>query len=114
QPRFAPRELLTETTAARPHASRPPESASRAHGARLFTLGKKTRPKLSGWAQKAKSDKKLRKAKATAGTRLLALTLATQVSAAGELRSGGQDVALELLAAQVSSNPASCSTWSTS
>ncbi|MGD9486260.1 hypothetical protein WDH52_23980 [Streptomyces sp. TRM70308] len=37
------------------------------------------RPKLSGCAQKVISDKKLRKTKATAGTRLLALTPATQV-----------------------------------
>ncbi|MFG2885673.1 hypothetical protein ACGFYV_25845 [Streptomyces sp. NPDC048297] len=34
-----------------------------------FTFGKKMRAKLSGWAQKVISDKKLRKAKATAGTR---------------------------------------------
>lgn len=62
-------------------------------------------PKLSGWAQKIVSDKKLRKAKATAGTRLLALTPATQVSAAGELGSGGQGVALEVLAARVPVDP---------
>ncbi|WP_307839535.1 hypothetical protein [Streptomyces sp. MBT49] len=52
------------------------------------------RPKLSGWAQKVISDKKLRKAKATAGTRLLALTLATQTDASGCLGPGGQGIAL--------------------
>ncbi|MFJ4152996.1 hypothetical protein ACIP10_36240 [Streptomyces galbus] len=50
-----------------------------------FTFGKKLRPKLSGWAQKVISDKKLRKAKATAATRLLALTLATRTDAWGRL-----------------------------
>jgi hypothetical protein len=64
-----------------------------------FTFGKKTRPKLSGWAQKIVSDKKLRKAKATAGTRLLALTLATQTSADGRLGPGGQGLALDALTA---------------
>ncbi|MEU6803239.1 hypothetical protein [Streptomyces neyagawaensis] len=66
-----------------------------------FTFGKKTRPKLSGWAQKAISDKKLRKAKATAGTRLLALTLATQTDASGILGPGGQGIALNALTARV-------------
>ncbi|MEV7083324.1 hypothetical protein AB0N88_33030 [Streptomyces sp. NPDC093516] len=55
-----------------------------------FTFGKKMRPKLSGWAQKVISDKKLRKAKATAATRLLALTLATQTDVSGRLGAGGQ------------------------
>ncbi|MEW2623605.1 hypothetical protein [Streptomyces sp. NPDC048106] len=62
-----------------------------------FTFGKKMRPKLSGWAQKVISDKKLRKAKATAGTRLLALTLATQTDASGRLGPGGQGIALPAL-----------------
>lgn len=66
-----------------------------------FTFGKKMRPKLSGWAQKVISDKKLRKAKATAGTRLLALTLATQTDAAGRLGPGGQGIALHALTAWV-------------
>ncbi|MDT0438670.1 MULTISPECIES: hypothetical protein [Streptomyces] len=44
-----------------------------------FTFGKKMRAKLSGWADQAISDKKL--CKATAATRLLALTLATQADA---------------------------------
>lgn len=66
-----------------------------------FTFGKKMRPKLSGWAQKVISDKKLRKAKATAGTRLLALTLATQTDASGALGPGGRGIALNALTAWV-------------
>ncbi|MFE0872902.1 hypothetical protein [Streptomyces rochei] len=66
-----------------------------------FTFGKKMRPKLSGWAQKVISDKKLRKAKATAVTRLLALTLATQTNASGRLGPGGQGIDLQGLAAWV-------------
>ncbi|MGX5183448.1 hypothetical protein ACWKT5_11665, partial [Streptomyces avermitilis] len=66
-----------------------------------FTFGKKMRAKLSGWSQKIISDKKLRKAKATAGTRLLALTLTTQTDAAGRLGPGGQGIALHALAAWV-------------
>ncbi|WP_086705732.1 hypothetical protein [Streptomyces antimycoticus] len=66
-----------------------------------FTFGKKMRPKLSGWAQKVISDKKLRKAKATAATRLLALTLVTQTDASGRLGPGGQGIALTALAAWV-------------
>ncbi|MEU2183976.1 hypothetical protein [Streptomyces thermolilacinus] len=66
-----------------------------------FTFGKKMRPKLSGWAQKVISDKKLRKAKATAATRLLALTLATHSDAAGHLGPGGQGIALTAFAAWV-------------
>ncbi|WP_326770816.1 hypothetical protein [Streptomyces sp. NBC_01591] len=66
-----------------------------------FTFGKKLRPKLSGWAQKVVSDKKLRKAKATAATRLLALTLATQTDASARLGPGGQGIALNALAAWV-------------
>jgi len=61
-----------------------------------FTFGEKVRPKLSGWAQTAK---------ATADTRLLALTLATQTSASGRLGLGGQGVAVETLAARVPVNP---------
>ncbi|MFD4994759.1 hypothetical protein [Streptomyces buecherae] len=47
------------------------------------------------------SDKKLRKAKATAATRLLTLTLATQSDAAGRLGPGGQGIALPALATWV-------------
>ncbi|MGW7356240.1 hypothetical protein ACWGI0_06090 [Streptomyces sp. NPDC054802] len=68
-------------------------------GTGSFTFGKKMRPKLSGWAQKVVSDKKLRKAKAAAGIRLLALTLASQTDASGRLGPGGQGIALNALAA---------------
>ncbi|MER6414595.1 hypothetical protein [Streptomyces humidus] len=64
-----------------------------------FAFGKKVRPKLSGWAQKVVSDKKLRKAKAPAGARLLALTLAALTLADGRLGPGGRGVGLESLAA---------------
>ncbi|MEH0474294.1 hypothetical protein QA943_36645 [Streptomyces sp. B21-097] len=64
-----------------------------------FAFGKKVRPKLSGWAQKAVSDKKLRKAKAPAGARLLALTLAVRTDVDGGLGPGGEGVGLESLAA---------------
>ncbi|MBT3154223.1 hypothetical protein HTV45_25690 [Streptomyces sp. CHD11] len=70
-------------------------------GAGPFTFGRKTRPKLSGWAQRAVSDKKLRKKKAPAATRLLALTLATWTDDAGRLGPGGQGIALNTLAARV-------------
>ncbi|MFD4578005.1 hypothetical protein ACFWNK_37535 [Streptomyces sp. NPDC058417] len=66
-----------------------------------FTFGKKLRPKLSGWAQKVISDKKLRKAKATAATRLLALTLAAQTDPSGRIGPGGQGIAATALAAWV-------------
>ncbi|WP_416971985.1 hypothetical protein [Streptomyces sp. 4F14] len=66
-----------------------------------FTFGKKMRPKLSGWAQKVVSDKKLRKKKAPATTRLLALALAAQTDASGRLGPGGGGIALDGLTAWV-------------
>jgi hypothetical protein len=78
-----------------------PSLAPRKDGTGPFTFGKKMRPKLSGWAQKVVSDKKLRKTKATAGTRLLALTLATQTNASGHLGPGGHGIALSALTAWV-------------
>ncbi|MFF7183483.1 hypothetical protein [Streptomyces sp. NPDC008121] len=90
--------------ASRPENATPitvPSLMPREDGSGPFTFGKKMRPKLSGWAQKVISDKKLRKAKATAATRLLALTLATQASAAGDVGSGGQGIAVEFLAGRV-------------
>ncbi|MEU2914897.1 hypothetical protein ACFYM3_02685 [Streptomyces massasporeus] len=66
-----------------------------------FTFGRKTRPKLSGWAQRVVSDKKLRKAKAPAGARLLAVTLATWTDDVGRLGRGGQGVTLNALATRV-------------
>ena len=68
-------------------------------GAGPFTFGKKIRPKISGWAQRVVSDRKLRKAKTTASARLLALTLATRTNAPGELGPGGTGLALDSLAA---------------
>lgn len=66
-----------------------------------FTLGKKTRAKLSGWAQRVVSDKKLRKAKAPAPVRLLALTLATRTGPDGLLGADGEGLAVESALAQV-------------
>ncbi|MFF2962375.1 hypothetical protein ACFVT1_26325 [Streptomyces sp. NPDC057963] len=76
-----------------------PSLVAREDGTGPFPFGKKMRPKLSGWAQRVVSDKKLRKTKAAAGTRLLALTLATQTSAPGRLGPGGRGVPLDSLAA---------------
>ncbi|MEV7416053.1 hypothetical protein [Streptomyces sp. NPDC089919] len=90
--------------ASRPESPTPiavPSLAPGPDGTGPFTFGKKTRPKLSGWAQKVTSDKKLRKAKASSATRLLALTLATQCDASGCLGSGGQGVDLDALATLV-------------
>ncbi|MGA5442438.1 hypothetical protein ACPCKW_23375 [Streptomyces griseoincarnatus] len=92
------RDLL----ASRPENPTPitvPSLAPHEDGTGPFTFGKKMRTKLSGWAQKVVSDKKLRKAKAAAGTRLLALTLATQTDASGILGPGGQGLALNALTA---------------
>ncbi|MEU5275042.1 hypothetical protein AB0G87_01335 [Streptomyces asoensis] len=63
-----------------------------------FAFGKKLRPKLSGWAQRIVSDKQLRKAGADAGTRFLALALATRCHADGRLGSGGDGTDLDDLA----------------
>jgi hypothetical protein len=68
-----------------------------------FTFGKKARSKLSGWAQRVVSDKKLRKTKAAA--RLLALALATQTDASGVLGPCGQGIALTTLTAWVPVDP---------
>ncbi|CAL9330665.1 hypothetical protein [Streptomyces sp. enrichment culture] len=70
-------------------------------GSGPFTFGRKLRPKLSGWAQRVISDKKLRKAKATSAVRLLALELATRTDASGLLGTGGQGIPLASLAARV-------------
>ncbi|WP_033820983.1 hypothetical protein [Kitasatospora sp. MBT63] len=50
-----------------------------------FTFGKSTRPKLSGWAQKAIGDRKLRKKKAGPATGLLALYTAAHTRPDGRL-----------------------------
>jgi hypothetical protein len=66
-----------------------------------FAFGKKTRAKLSGWAQRVVSDKKLRKGKAPAPVRLLALTLATRTAPEGLLGGEGEGIALESVFARV-------------
>ncbi|MFI2241207.1 hypothetical protein [Streptomyces chrestomyceticus] len=52
---------------------------------RPFAFGKTTRSKISGWAQKALSDRKLRKKKLGAPTRLLALYTAAHTRPDGSL-----------------------------
>ncbi|KOU39428.1 hypothetical protein [Streptomyces sp. WM6378] len=52
---------------------------------RPFAFGKTTRSKLSGWAQKAVGDRKLRKKKLGATTRLLAVYTAAHTSPDGRL-----------------------------
>ncbi|MFC9925900.1 hypothetical protein [Streptomyces sp. NPDC127190] len=93
-----------ELVASRPEDPVPvtvPSLVPRADGTGPFTFGRKMRPRLSGWAQKVVSDKKLRKAKAGAGTRLLALTLATRTDASGRLGPGGEGIPHGALASWV-------------
>ncbi|MGW1046769.1 hypothetical protein [Streptomyces sp. NPDC002547] len=52
---------------------------------RPFTFGKTTRARISGWAQKIVGDRKLRKKKATAATRLLALYTTAHTQPDGRL-----------------------------
>ncbi|WP_282697161.1 hypothetical protein [Streptomyces sp. CC208A] len=52
---------------------------------RPLTFGKTTRSRISGWAQKIVGDRKLRKKKATAATRLLALYTAAHAGPDGRL-----------------------------
>ncbi|MEW2395941.1 hypothetical protein [Streptomyces sp. NPDC046862] len=54
---------------------------------RLFAFGKTTRSKISGWAQKAVGDRKIRKKKLGATTRLLALYTAAHTRPDGRLGS---------------------------
>ncbi|MFB7245675.1 hypothetical protein CW362_09545 [Streptomyces populi] len=82
-----------------------PSLLPRDDGSGPFTFGKKARAKVSGWAQKVTSDKKLRKAKATPAARLLALTLATRATASGLLGPEGQGIARDPLAACVAVDP---------
>ncbi|WP_405748154.1 hypothetical protein OG422_31090 (plasmid) [Streptomyces sp. NBC_01525] len=62
---------------------------------RPFSFGKKIRSKLSGWTQKVVTDRQLRKQKAGAATRLLALYVAAHVQPDGQL-GRGQDGGLLL------------------
>ncbi|MFJ4013455.1 hypothetical protein [Streptomyces sp. NPDC090026] len=62
---------------------------------RPFDFGKTPRARISGWAQKVVGDRKLRKKKATAATRLLALYTAAHARAEGGLgpaEDGGLDL----------------------
>ncbi|MFF3910279.1 hypothetical protein ACFYZJ_30965 [Streptomyces sp. NPDC001848] len=52
---------------------------------RPFTFGKTTRARISGWAQKVVGDRKIRKKKTTAATRLLALYTAAHTRPDGRL-----------------------------
>ncbi|WP_460062800.1 hypothetical protein [Streptomyces sp. YKOK-I1] len=105
--------LVVPGTAEELLASRPesptavivPSLAPGEDGSGPFTFSRKTRPRLSGWAQKIVSDRKLRKAKATAGTRLLALTLATRTNGSGRLGPDGQGIALSSLTAAIPVDP---------
>ena len=73
---------------------------------RPFTFGKTTRARISGWAQKVAGDRKIRKKKATAATRLLALYTAAHTrpdGRLGRLEDGG--LHLEQVAAFCSLTP---------
>ncbi|MEU3658501.1 hypothetical protein AB0E77_01840 [Streptomyces sp. NPDC032940] len=58
---------------------------------RSFFFGKVTRARLSGWAQKVTGDRKLRKKKAGAATRLLAVYTAAHSRPDGRLGDGEED-----------------------
>lgn len=63
---------------------------------RPFYFGKVTRARLSGWAQKVVGDRKLRKKKAGAATRLLAVYTAAHSRPDGRLGGAGEDAGLAL------------------
>ncbi|MFJ7229473.1 hypothetical protein ACIQVF_07945 [Streptomyces tendae] len=63
---------------------------------RPFAFGKVTRARLSGWAQKVVGDRKLRKKKAGAATRLLAVYTAAYSRPGGCLGGVGEDAGLAL------------------
>ncbi|MFJ8540926.1 hypothetical protein ACIRFH_02715 [Streptomyces sp. NPDC093586] len=56
---------------------------------RPFSFGKVTRARLSGWAQKVVGDRKIRKKKPTAATRLLAVYTAAHSRPDGRLEDAG-------------------------
>lgn len=56
---------------------------------RPFSFGKTTRSRISGWAQKAAGDRKIRKKKLSAATRLLALYTAAHARPDGHLGLAG-------------------------
>ncbi|MCM8552149.1 hypothetical protein [Streptomyces sp. STCH 565 A] len=63
---------------------------------RPFSFGKVTRARLSGWAQRTVGDRKLRKKKSGAGTRLLAVYTAAHSRPDGRLGGAGEDEGLGL------------------
>lgn len=65
----------------------------------VLGLGKTTRAKLSGWAQKTLGERTLRKKKLPAAGRLLALACAAHSSADGRLGAVGRGLGLDALAA---------------
>ncbi|MEV1048894.1 hypothetical protein [Streptomyces sp. NPDC049916] len=75
-------------------------------GSGPFTFGRKTRPKISGWAQKVVGEKKLRKRGTAAGTRLLALALALGSTADGRIGHEGGGLGLAGLASWCAVDPA--------
>ncbi|MGW2840270.1 hypothetical protein ACWCWD_21060 [Streptomyces sp. NPDC001493] len=84
--------------AARPENPVPvtvPSLVPREDGTGPLTFGRKMRPKLSGWAQRVVSDKKLRKSKSSPATRMLAVTLAARTSFDGHFGATGEGVDLE-------------------
>ncbi|MEU4659986.1 hypothetical protein AB0G32_39695, partial [Streptomyces sp. NPDC023723] len=75
-------------------------------GSRPLPFGKNTRAKVSGWTQRVVTERKLRKSKATAGARLLALALATHTALDGQaLGPDGQGVDVAPLAALCAGDP---------
>jgi hypothetical protein len=73
---------------------------------RPLALGKTTRARISGWAQKAVGDRKIRKKKLSAATRLLALYTAAHTRPDGRLgHAGAGGLPLEKAAAFCSLTP---------
>lgn len=70
-----------------------------------FDFGKSMRAKLSGWAQKAVGERKLRKKKTPAAVRLLALACAAHSSADGRLGPFGRGLEAEMLASLCAVDP---------
>ncbi|SCE37539.1 MULTISPECIES: hypothetical protein [unclassified Streptomyces] len=70
-----------------------------------FDFGRKTRPKLSGWAQRVVGDKKLRKKKTGAAVRLLALALAIRTTTDGRLGPEGEGIDPAVLASWCAVDP---------
>ncbi|WP_081238429.1 hypothetical protein [Streptomyces viridosporus] len=100
---------VDELLASRPENPTPitvPSLVPHEDGTGPFAFGRKTRPKLSGWARRVVTDKKLRKTRASAGTRLLALTLAAHTDASGCLGPDGRGIALDTLTTRVPVGPA--------